>query len=156
MSTSTILNDTKGKEHLWWTPEHQCTSWAGKDLNSPELETDPSIQKLYNGYYSQRESADKQGSNSVRLRSWIYVLTVQILEDAPAVLFAWTYSDRRSWDIPMSGPGGQNLPYFQTRQKIQCNTENYVQTVVLRISTGLPSSTTSTSSNIGTGGLNNR
>ena len=39
-----------------------------KDLNSPELDTVSSIQKPYNGHDSQRRSANKWGSNSVRQR----------------------------------------------------------------------------------------
>ena len=65
-STSTFFNGPQGKNICGRLGTFNAHA-EQEDLNSAELDT---IQKPYNGHYSQRSSANERGSDRVGLRSW--------------------------------------------------------------------------------------
>ena len=84
MSTSAILNETRGKR--------VCSRFGSLVARAAQERSEFSstgdrqgIQKPYNGHCSQRRSANKCGNKAVHVYDLDLFLTMQILEDTPAV-----------------------------------------------------------------------
>ena len=115
-----------------------------KDLDLAELETvrlsrNPTTVMTANGEVQTNEEATVYAFDFVDL-----FLTVQVLEDTPAVPSLGTLSEDHGYFCEWTS--GQKPHLLLNDRKIQCNTENHVPIVVRGLSTGPSSPSTSASS----------
>ena len=114
-----------------------------KDLNTAQMETVRVTETLSKVITANRDVQTNEEA-TVYVEELDTLLTVNLLEDTPAVLSLWKLCDEHGYSCEwVSG----QLPHLvKKRIRIRCNTENHVPLVVPGLSTGYSSSTTCTSS----------
>ena len=103
-----------------------------KDLNSAALETirlsrDPTTGTTANG------EVQTNGEATVYVNDLEKIVTVQILEDTPAVLSLGKLCEDHGYSYEWTS--GEKPHLLKIGRKIQCNTENVVLVIVLGFST---------------------
>ena len=136
VSTSTILNETRGKTVSGGIRGFNAPLLSRKDLNSAEVEPI----RVSGNPIPQAVEKNKRGSNSEHLR-FGFIRD----EDAPAVLCRLENSAKIT-DTPMSGPVVKKPQVFFAMLENTMEHGRYVPIVVPGLSTGPPNSTLSTSS----------
>ena len=112
------------------------------DLNSAEMNTIPASRNPTTVITATGEVRTNEEA-TVHVHDLELFVTVQILEDTPAVLSLGKLFDEHGYSYEWIN--GQKTRVIKDGVRIQCNTENFVPIVVPGLSTG-PSSSTSTSS----------
>ena len=134
-------------EYSLSTPQRRCTRSAKKALSDAEMDTltkscSPMIVITANGEVQMHEEA------TVYVKELDIILTMKVLEDAPAVLSLGKLCDEHGYSCEWIN--GQKPHLIKNGIRMQCNTENFVPIVVPGLSasssSSFPSSTSMTPS----------
>ena len=104
----------------WWTPEHQCTRWAGK--TSVRTSKNPTRVVAANGEVQTKEEATEN------VKQLDLLVTVKLFQDTPAVLSQGKLCEDHGYSFEWTS--GQKPQLVKDGRRIKCSTENYEPIVV--------------------------